>query len=314
MPNTKGSITTQLESIETELEAGIEKLESIRGCRVFPLLGIDIDHISVEGVFEELIEYYTDIDGKLHVLIESFGGDANAAYNLATLFRRYAPTELVFIVPRWAKSAATLLVCAGDRVDMTPIAELGPVDPQITTFDPLENRFEQFSPLAITATLELIRNEYTSGSKDLAEGLLRRLQFPLTIGMYVKAQEIGEGYARQLLSSRMLLGHENCEAKADELASQLGKGFTDHGYCLKVEEAGRLGRLVKELEGDELRLVWSLYKLYKQKLDLKKQVRASDVIDDLPDDIRETLDDILSGSDSQSDVGAQENQKREGDG
>ena len=36
-----------------------------------------------------------------------------------------------------AKSASTLLACAGDVIYMTPMAELGPVDPQVPVSDTL---------------------------------------------------------------------------------------------------------------------------------------------------------------------------------
>ena len=108
--------------------------------------------------------------GSLVVILDSSGGDIDAAYNLAQLFRRYAPKYLEFVIPRWAKSAATLLACSGDLISMTPVAELGPLDPQITQMNPLEQRIERFSPLHIESTLALIRNEFENGNINLANG------------------------------------------------------------------------------------------------------------------------------------------------
>ena len=121
---------------------------------------------------------------KIDVIVDSSGGDIDAAYNLSNLFRRFAKEELNFIVPRWAKSAATLLVCSGDKIFMAPVTELGPLDPQITDFNPLEKRLEQFSPLHIGATLELIRKEFAGGNDKLAESLVERLQFPMRLELY----------------------------------------------------------------------------------------------------------------------------------
>ena len=39
--------------------------------------------------------------------------------------------KLVMVVPRLAKSAGTLLACAGDKIYATPLTELGAVDPQV---------------------------------------------------------------------------------------------------------------------------------------------------------------------------------------
>ena len=107
------------------------------------------------------------------------------------MFRLFGSEKLTFIIPRWAKSAATLLVCGGDEILMTPVAELGPLDPQITVMNPLENRIEKFSPLHIESTLELIQVEFENGNSELANGLLQRLQFPLTLGRFKKSLELG---------------------------------------------------------------------------------------------------------------------------
>jgi len=60
------------------------------------------------------------------------------------LFREFGSEELNFIIPHWAKSAATLLVCSGDKIFMSPVAELGPLDPQITQMNLLEGRVNSF--------------------------------------------------------------------------------------------------------------------------------------------------------------------------
>ena len=286
-------LRSQVDELDRKMEGKVQELEKKRGCKCFPFLGAEIKSEKVNEVFEELLTHYHKSGKKLHVIIDSGGGDADAAYNLASLFRKYASDELVFIVPRWAKSAATLLVCAGDRIDMTPIAELGPIDPQITEFNPLERRIERFSPLHISSTLSLLREEFETGSEKLAHGLLQRLQFPLTLGSFVKAQEIGEQYVKKLLVSRMLTGEDDCEEVATEIAEELGGGFADHGYCLKVGEAQSLGLKAIELEGVELKLVWDIYKLYKEKMELNKELETLDLRDDLPQEVIDQLDDIL---------------------
>ena len=114
------------------------------GTQCYPFLFIDeeITTETVDRVFDDLqCSFGTNLSsGRLAVIVASPGGDINAAYNLALLFRQYGSRELTFVVPRWAKSAATLIVCGGDKVLMTQVAELGPLDPQITEHNPLEQR------------------------------------------------------------------------------------------------------------------------------------------------------------------------------
>ncbi|MCL6580724.1 MAG: ATP-dependent Clp protease proteolytic subunit [Firmicutes bacterium] len=62
------------------------------------------------------------------LVLDSPGGDIHAAYLLARLYRTHA-SKLTVVVPRFAKSAATLICLAADEIVMTRIAELGPLDP-----------------------------------------------------------------------------------------------------------------------------------------------------------------------------------------
>ena len=165
----------QIAELDKKIEEQRQKIEKLRGKRCFLFLGYTITPSLVDLVYEKLRSDYNDAEGKLDVILESPGGDIDAAFNLAALFQRFGKEELTFIIPRWAKSAATLVACAGEKILMTPVAELGPLDPQITQINPLEERFEQFSPLHVQTTLELIRKEYEEGSKELAAGLLKRL-------------------------------------------------------------------------------------------------------------------------------------------
>ena len=231
----------------------------------------------------------------LDVIVDSGGGDIDAAYNLALLFRRYGQDKLTFIIPRWAKSAATLLICAGDEILMTPVAELGPLDPQITEINPLEQRVERFSPLHIEATLQLIRDEFANGNKELAEGLMQRLQFPLTLGSFKKSLDVGREYVEKLLSSRMLNGRED---KAKRISEVLTTGYASHGWCITIEEAQELGLEAQEIEGDALDKVWEIHRLNKEKKQLihrEKEAKIRDQLKDLPPELLDSLPPGLTG-------------------
>ena len=314
MPTKRKTLNT-ISAVEKAIESRISELGENCGNDVqcYPLLLADEDITSttVDHVFDELQEKYgaAPDNGSLVVVVESGGGDIDAAYNLALLFRRYGSDDLTFIVPRWAKSAATLLVCGGDRVMMTPVAELGPLDPQITQMNPLEQRLERFSPLHIESTLELIRNEFAKGNKALAEGLLQRLQFPITLGSFKKSLEVGKQYAEKLLASRML--KDNPE-KAKEVAHRLTEGYADHGFCINVDEATSLGLVAETLSANQLELVWSIHKLARKKSalqDAKRKKEMEQKLKELPPELLQTLPpDIIGGNPKEnSDVRATSN-------
>jgi len=274
-PKTKKEIS----HLEKQIQQKLARLQEItENCPCFPFLDVDITGSVVDDVFDELRTKYKECGGRLSVIVDSSGGNIDAAYNLAMLFRKYGRDRLTFIVPRWAKSAATLLVCAGDSILMTPVAELGPVDPQITQFNPLESRLEQFSPLHIESTLDMIRQEYESGSEKLAKALMERLQFPLTLGSFRKSLEIGEQYLINLLETRMLTGNKR-QVEPQEVAKRLTHGYADHGFCINLEEARSIGLNVQELEGEQLDIVWEVHRLNNQKRQLQSRIRSEEIAD-----------------------------------
>ena len=268
----KKDLKNLIEELEKQLSKEIKVLSKNRKSQCYSLLlnNISISPELVDKTFDRLYGDYSGCD-KLDVIVDSSGGDIDAAYNLAQLFRRYGKERLTFIIPRWAKSAATLLVCAGDEILMTPIAELGPIDPQITAFNPLERRIEKFSPLHIESTLELIRQEYKNGNQQLADGLLERLQFPLTLGRFKKSLDIGVQYVEKLLSTRMLMEGSDKDKKISNIVKKLTLGYTDHGYCINHEEAKDLELNVNELTGDTLKIVWKIHCLFSQIRELTEE-------------------------------------------
>lgn len=290
--NSLSTIEEELSAIEAELENAVIKLGKIRESECFPLLlnGRGIRRVLVDDVYDVLKSKDTDCK-TLDVVVDSSGGDINAAYNLALLFRRYGTERLTFIVPRWAKSAATLLVCGGNEILMTPVAELGPLDPQITEKKFLEQRLEHFSPLHIESTLQLIREEFENGSTKLADGLLQRLQFPLTLGRFKKSIDVGRDYVVKLLTTRML--DENQSEKAKIIGEKLTTGYADHGWCISVDEAQEIGLNANEIENESLDAVWTIFNLGKKRkkmLQNKAFQKKLEQIKDIPSELIEMME------------------------
>lgn len=245
----------------------------------------------VDDVFDDLRTNFKDCNGQLDIIVDSGGGDIDSAYNLALLLRKFGTSDLTFFVPRWAKSAATLLVCSGDRIMMSPVAELGPLDPQITEMNPLEQRLEQFSPLHIDATLSLIREEFKNGHEKLAKGLMERLQFPLTLGSFKKSLDIAREYLTRLLSTRMLKG-SNAQEEARRIVKTLTEGYADHGFCINIDEAKAIGLKAEELIGPQLDILWDIHKFSREKEIIKtkrKRKEMEEIFKSLPPELLDKL-------------------------
>jgi len=301
-PNLIKSIDKKINLLNKKIDNQKKEIEKERKCRCY-LLETNLTPSLVDEIFKDLKINYKDLNGQIEVLVNSLGGDIDAAYNLACLFQKVGNKKLGFIIPRWAKSAATLLACAGEEIFMTDIAELGPLDPQITQINPMEERFEQFSPLHIQTTLEMIRNEYKDGSKELADGLLKRLQFPLTLGSFVKLHEIAEQYLVRLLKERMDKTGKLTE-KPENIALRLTKQYADHGFCINLTEAKKIGLNVQEIDEKQLNLFWDLYESMKQRDELnrkKKEVDIMRMIDELPPDILDKVKSDINKTEKKGD-------------
>jgi hypothetical protein len=293
-------IDKELASVNQETEETIGEIAKLRGDMLYYPLLLDatnttMSHGVVKNVYEDLRERFGACGEQLMVAVRSAGGDIDAAYNLTTIFCRYGKDCLIVVVPRWAKSAATLLVCGGDEILMTPIAELGPLDLQITEFNPLDGRMEHFSPLHIKSTLDLISQQYADNKDKLADGLLNRLQFSLTLGAFTKSLDIGKEYVKKLLSRRMLQGDVE---KAVAIAHKLVEGYADHNACITLEEAQEMGLNVNELTDDEVGYALKVERSQRRKTELikeKKQKETEQKLRDLPPELVEELLNALRG-------------------
>ena len=293
-------IDEEIDSCVNEIE---KQLDDGSSCFSILLGNESITPSVVDNVYDELQECFgfEPLDKELVVVLESGGGDIDAAYNLAHLLRKYGDKGLKFIIPRWAKSAATLLACSGNEILMTPVAELGPLDPQITQMNPIEGRIEQFSPLHIESTLELIRDEYKNGNKELADGLMQRLQYPLTLGNFKKSLELSKQYLEKLLTSGMLEGDDE---KAKAVSVRLTEGYADHGFCINIEEARSIGLIVNDVPSEYLPKVWQIRKLISEKRRLEEARQEAEMLErikDLPPGLLEQLPpDLAEGRPSKS--------------
>lgn len=89
--------------------------------------GLSIDLTDKEG----FVDVTRTLEGKsLDVILHSPGGTAEAAESIVDLLRAKF-TDIRFIIPNAAKSAATMLAMSGNMILMDDRSELGPTDPQM---------------------------------------------------------------------------------------------------------------------------------------------------------------------------------------
>jgi len=220
--------------------------------------GVDVvfDVIRNPQFLEECKKFENPDD--VDVIIDSFGGDADAAYHMAKLIDGHFKGNIKYVVPRFAKSAATLMVCGGNKIVMGETSELGPLDPQIRQDDGT-----YISAKAVQATLELIKKHLDKEDKhglELATILASRIN-PLVLGQYESSIDIAKEYQRELLQLRMFKGSK--KADVDKIVDRFATGYTHHSRVISCKEAGDIfgDTNVEILTSDskEWNLIWEFY-------------------------------------------------------
>ena len=220
--------------------------------------GVDVvfDIIRNPQFLEECKKFENPDD--VDVIIDSFGGDADAAYHMAKLIDGHFKGNIKYVVPRFAKSAATLMVCGGNKIVMGETSELGPLDPQIRQDDG-----SYISAKAVQATLELIKKHLKKEDKhglELATILASRIN-PLVLGQYESSIDIAKEYQRELLMMRMLKSKKKTDV--DKIVERFATGYTHHSRVITCVEAkdilGEDNIEILASNSQEWNLIWEFY-------------------------------------------------------
>lgn len=265
-----------LPPLPPELGEAVQELETITGLDTWLMLQNGLGkfgdiNASVKDAFfsarEELRK--SRRDGKrTAILIDSLGGDAKSAFQLATLLRRYCE-GFVAVVPRYAKSAATLLTIGADEVILGRCAELGPLDTQIYSaqrngYIPVLDKVVALQRLHASAldmvdrsvTLLALRsgkdpNEMLDHALGLAANVTRPLLEKFDVDEYTRMSRYlkrGEDYATRLLEMHFVdlveLEHISESSGGNGFESEQGGAMTTEDiyedYLLDKDSRARL--------------------------------------------------------------------------
>ncbi len=225
-----------------------------------------IERGKVLDLYERRQEIFDQKTEKLIFVFDSLGGDADAAYQLTQLLKAHC-CNLEIVVPVMAKSAGTLVCLAAEKIHMTPISELGPLDTQV--LEPGEMhlkgaldeyqalihvRVEAFRTLDMAVGLIINRSGGMSvpdvlipASSFVAE-LLRPLYQqvdPRLLGKRARQLDVGFQYALKMINGN------SCYCDPDRynwLADKLVYGYPSHSFVIDYSEAKELGLPVEKID------------------------------------------------------------------
>ena len=260
--------TISIDEIVNEIDRIANELEKQLNDKVIHLIFHELASITRDVVDD--LEFYMHekhkgkVDEDLYVILHTMGGDPDAAYHIGVRLQSYVPEDkkLYVIVPRYAKSAGTLLACASDEIFLTPIAELGPIDPQIYVRE--TDRWISAKAIAgsLKQVIETVKDVGISDARVIKE-LIERIPI-VELGHYDSLIEHVQYLAEYLLEKRMFRGSGS---DAEKVASRLVKSYMYHGQVIHNEEAEHIGIRVRVLEGEQLKLVYRYYKKIRELFD-----------------------------------------------
>jgi hypothetical protein len=237
--------------LPTEFGKTIESLESSIGMPVWLLLQRDEDEIdeSVVDLFWNKREELPS-QSSVAVLIHSVGGYTESAFRLAKLLRHRCGS-FIAIVPRYAKSAATLLALGGAEILLNEEAELGPLDAQIMDLDREEyssaldevqtlerllafalDALDQTMMFLLTRTgkkMETILPHATMFVAELAKPMFEKIDV-VHYTQRARDVKVAEEYAIRLLRPRY------SKDDAEQIARHLVEKYPEHGFVIDHDE------------------------------------------------------------------------------
>ena len=208
---------------------------------------------------------------EIDLVINSGGGDIDAAYQIIELVRLHAQ-KVNACVPFYAKSAATLICIGADVIVLDELAQLGPLDAQIGEREPGAPSVTYTSALNPFKSLEELQNIATQ-TLDLAVAIIVRrsgmnldhclkhgIEFvkatsgPLftqlraeRLGEYSRALSVGQEYAKRLLQRHT----DWSEEQVAEIAERLVRSYPSHGYIIDHHELKDMGLEVEVFSDNE---------------------------------------------------------------
>ena len=214
-------------------------------------------------------------DREVDLLLHTAGGSIDIAEKLMWMLKRHVGSgELRVIVPEVAKSAGTVMVLGADRVVMSDMSELGPIDPQAILFgrwQSVQNYLDAYNTHA-----EALGTDRDSVAAQIMLGKLD----PATLKLCEAAVRRAQQAAENLLKRGMFKNGGNWSWTVSELLDTTR--WLSHGQMISWEDARdpQLGLVVEYLEynAEEWQKYWRLYCLQRLAVGNRQKLYESDCV------------------------------------
>lgn len=227
------------EAIKTHISNHLQKLIDVSGVKGYEVFFLYDDDDSISTFHSNRIyQAAKDLDKKSNILmiIQSGGGNIEPAYLISKTCKRLSKSKFNVVIPRKAKSAATLISLGANEIHMGLLSELGPIDPQFGGFPALglSNAMEKIAAMS---------EKYPKASDMFAKYLTDNINIQ-HLGLFERINESATQYASRLLEGKEFSDGYTAESLADHFTNH----YKDHSFVIDADEASSLlgSKVVKE--------------------------------------------------------------------
>jgi hypothetical protein len=216
------------DDFKAAVAAHLRKLAAAHGMDDYRVLYLFDNERSI-GNYHANDLYEAAAEGKkekdILLVVQSGGGRIEPAYLASKTCKRLAKSRFLVVVPRRAKSAATLLALGADEIHMGLMSELGPIDPQIGGYPALglTNALNKVAELAAKFPRSSdMWSKYLGAKLDLND-----------LGYFDRVSESAAQYAERLMRNKTLPDGKTAAATASHFVNH----YKDHSFVIDYDEA-----------------------------------------------------------------------------
>ena len=254
----------------------ITRLEADRSSRVITYLTSDRNPFPAQIALDVLPLFYQILQSlgktnKISIFLYSAGGNLDAPWPLINLIREFSE-QIEILVPFRALSAATLLSLGANKIVMTPLSELSPIDPEGAFVS--EGKQQNLSVEDVVSFIEFAKEKMgIAESQPLSQvlTLLSQEIKPTIIGSLNRTHTRIRRLARHMLQLHMR--DPKNETAITEIVNNLTQLLGSHNHLIHRKEARDVigfGDMIEDAAPETESLVMELYTAYAEQMELQK--------------------------------------------
>lgn len=266
----------------------IKKIEEYRKARLICYITGDRQPFATK-IADDIIPFFErhlqkiGYNQNISLFLYTRGGDMLTPLRLVKLIRNYCK-YLDVIVPYRAHSAGTSIALGADNIVMGKMGELSPTDPATGhPFNPQHPITKQQVEISVedVNSYFLFAKEKAGVKDEQMAGIYSHLTthlHPLAIGNVYRSYRMAK-----MLTERLLKIHMDAKKDAGKISSIIDKLtglICIHHYPIMRDEAKEIGLNIKEVTGDEEKIIWQLYDNYAQEMLLENPFNPSEELGD----------------------------------